>query len=163
MSKKFYLALITTCLLLITGCGSKGNSNSSFSISKEDNKTIELYINENLIKPNSGGKILSAHEVLGSDKEAGEIYVWTIVQEFINKGDGFEKTSGLSQPLVLKVEETDGSLKIFNHKAPRDGNDYPNDIKNLFPKEVRNKIANFNNQKLIEELDDKYLDNSSKN
>jgi hypothetical protein len=86
-----------------------------------------------------------------------------MIHEIIKRGDSFEISSGLSQPFVLEVEEKGGELKIVNHKSPRDGNDYPKDIKKLFPKEVRIKLANFNNERLIEELDKKCMDSLSKN
>lgn len=155
------MLLIMFFLLMIIACESKAKPSIPFLITKEDNQTINSYINENLSKPNSGGEIYSVHEILGSDKEAGEIYIWTILQEVYKNGDHFKSTSGLSLPIVLHVEEGKEGLKIVNYNSPRDGSDYPKDIKKLFPKDVRNKIYKHKNEELIKEFDDKYINRNS--
>jgi len=112
---------------------------------------ITTYLDENLLLPNFGGKVFTAHEILGAKAE--EIYVWAYAQEFYKQNNALEKGTGLSCPAVLTIDSQDGKeVKIVDHKLPRDGSFYSQDIKTMFPKKVQDAIFNINQGQTIPEL-----------
>jgi hypothetical protein len=62
----------------------------------------------------------------------------------------------MSAPLVLKVKLEQSSLKVINHSLPRDGSNYADDIRKMFPENIQNKIFEYPSKhinKLIQELE----------
>ena len=57
-------------VLLLAGC----SLNST--VTEEDGQEIERYISQEVMSPNFGGDIFSAHEILATNEEKGEIYLW---------------------------------------------------------------------------------------
>jgi len=112
---------------------------------------ITTYLDENLVAPNFGGKVFTAYEILGAKAE--EIYVWAYAQEFYKENNALEKGTGLSCPVVLTVDSQDEKeVNIIDHKVPRDGSFYSQDIKTLFPKKVQDAIFNIHQGQTIPEL-----------
>jgi hypothetical protein len=110
---------------------------------------VTSYLDDNLLSPGFGGKVLTAHRVLGSNSE--EVYVWVYAQEFYD--DFREKGTGLSGPVVLTISSQDEEeIKIIDHRLPRDGSYYPQDIKAMFPKKVQEAIFSVQQGQLIQEL-----------
>ncbi len=112
---------------------------------------VILVNDENLVAPNFGGKVFTAHEILGAKAE--EIYVWAYAQEFYKENNALEKGTGLSCPVVLTVDSQDEKeVNIIDHKMPRDGSFCSQDIKTLFPKKVQDAIFNIHQGQTIPEL-----------
>jgi hypothetical protein len=112
---------------------------------------ITTYLNDNLLLPEFGGKVFTAHEILGANAE--EIYVWAYAQEFYQQNNVLEKGTGLSCPTVLTIDSQDEQeVKIIDHKLPRDGSFYPQDIRTMFPKEIQDIIFSIQQGETIPEL-----------
>lgn len=165
MNNKFKIGILFA-LLLVLIAGYQGVRYSilsaKVSISHNDKKAIENYLNKELSKPSFGGKNFSAFEVLGKDKVSGDIYIWAIIQEYYKENNNIEQGTGILVPLVLEVTQKEGSLKIINHKYPRDGSYYVDDIKNIFPISISYKVLNYpqnHTDKLINEIENKLKNN----
>lgn len=150
--KYFFLFLVA--VLLITGCSNQSKG-EPYTLSIKDNENINSYLEVNLIKPIKEGEINSVFEVLGSNKNRDEVYVWALLEEVYVEGGAVKHTSGLSLPLVLEVEEWNGEIMVKKHKAPRDGEKFNSDINKLFPKNVRETISTFDRGYLEKQLEDK--------
>lgn len=126
-------------LLFLAGC----SQSTAITISDENHQEIEKYLRDEVMDPNFGGKNFSAYEVLGSDQDKGEIYIWAFIQEYYEEGNGIEEGTGMSVPMVLKLDQSQNSFKVLSHTLPRDGNYYAEDIKDLFPKKAEKKIFDY--------------------
>ncbi|MCM3666586.1 hypothetical protein M3204_19375 [Mesobacillus subterraneus] len=116
-------------ILLLAGCSQSG----SIAVTEKDKQEIERYIRQEVMSPNFGGEIFSAYEILGSDENKGELYLWALIQEYYKEGTGIEQGTGMSVPMVLKIDQSKDSFEVISHTLPRDGSLYAEDIKNLFP------------------------------
>ncbi|MBT2694244.1 hypothetical protein [Bacillus sp. ISL-55] len=123
--KKQVLSLIVMFLLL-AGC-------SNMAVSEEDEQEIERYISQEVMDPNFGGEIFNAYEILATNEEKGEIYLWALIEEYYKEGAEVEHGSGMSVPMVLKVDRSEGTFKVTGHTLPRDGSFYADDVKAMFP------------------------------
>ncbi|CAM4025684.1 hypothetical protein [Mesobacillus thioparans] len=120
-------------ILLILLVAGYARSSSSISLSAENQQEIERYIREEVMSPNFDGEIFTAYEILGSNEKKGELYIWALIQEYYKDGSKMEQGTGMSVPMVLKIDQTEGSLQVISHTIPRDGSYYANDIKDMFP------------------------------
>lgn len=116
-------------ILLLAGCSQSG----SITVSEKDKREIDKYIRQEVMSPNFGGEVFSAYEILDSDRKKGELYIWALIQEYYKEGTGIEQGTGMSVPMVLKIERTGDSLTVLSHTLPRDGSFYAEDIKDMFP------------------------------
>jgi hypothetical protein len=116
-------------ILLLAGCSQPG----SISVTEKDKQEIERYIRQEVMSPNFGGEVFSAYEILDSDRKKGELYIWALIQEYYKEDTGIEQGTGMSVPMVLKIDESKDSLKVLSHTLPRDGSFYAEDIKSMFP------------------------------
>ncbi|QFT87702.1 hypothetical protein FIU87_03470 [Bacillus sp. THAF10] len=126
-----------------------------------DEQVIEKYLSEEMMNPNSGGKIFVAYEILATDKNEGEIYLWALIEEYYKKGEFIGQGSGMSVPVVLTLSENDDSMEIKSHSLPSDGSFYEKSIKEMFPKKIHQKIFGYPSNhigELIEEMDNKVKD-----
>ncbi|RHW36008.1 hypothetical protein D1B31_18135 [Neobacillus notoginsengisoli] len=141
-------------LLLFTGCSK--NQGEPYSLSDKDRENINSYLELNFFNPRlKNGKIISVFDVLGSNKNQNEIYVWILIEEVYIEGGQVKRTTGLSQPLVIKVEEENGEIIVKGNKSPRDGEKFNSDINNLFPVKIREIISTYNKEHLEKQLEDK--------
>lgn len=145
------LPLMLFPLLLATGC-QHVVSMDNYALTKADQNSIETYLAEEIIKPAYGGKIFSAHRVLLSDRQEGKIYLWAFIQEYYREIGELQKGTGVSVPVVLNVAEENNSLKIRGHLLPGNGNQFPEDIDRLFPKQIRKQILDYPLTEGIHEL-----------
>ncbi|MDZ5253619.1 hypothetical protein [Clostridium sp. LIBA-8841] len=131
VSKKVVLMMILLiCTVSFIGCGR--NSEDNLKITEADNGIIREYIDNktgNKIVVNEG-HVYSAFKVLGTDKN--EIYLWVLKENSVG--------SGGSMPVLLKASRVNGELSITDFKIPRDGEEYVEDIKEMFPRYVRKQI-----------------------
>jgi hypothetical protein len=122
-----------------------------YSITNQDLASIETYLNQYILELSTNdGEIHSAYELLGNDFSKKELYIWALSVE-ISPGET-QSTSGVSAPLLLKIEQKDNRLHIVDHRFPSDGTLYNRDIKRMFPEEVQEKIWSFNSSKLWDEI-----------
>ena len=131
-------------------------SGNSFSLSNGDQEVINRYLNEEVMDPNFGGEVFSVYEVLQSNRDAGEIYIWALIEEYYETDTGLEPGTGMSVPMVLHVEQNGDLFEITNHTSPRDGSYYPEDIKTLFPRRIQSKINDYpskNMEGLVDEME----------
>ncbi|MDF2606362.1 MAG: hypothetical protein K0S34_552 [Bacillales bacterium] len=117
--------------------------NKTISVSDNELLVIEDYLNNNILKPQFGGKVICSFEILGSNKDNGEIYLWALTKEYYMDGNNLVMGTGSSGPIILDVEKLDKQLKVNGHLKPRDGRYYSEDIKKLFPVLIHNKIYNY--------------------
>lgn len=122
-----------------------------YSITNQDLASMETYLNQYILELSTNdGEIHSAYELFGSDFSKKELYIWALSVE-ISPGET-QSTSGVSAPLLLKIEQKDNRLHIVDHRFPSDGTLYNRDIKRMFPEEVQEKIWSFNSSKLWDEI-----------
>lgn len=147
MKRSFILGMIG--LLLLTGC-------SNSAVTEEDRMEIERYISQEVMDPNFGGEVFNAYEILATNGEKGEIYLWALIEEYYKEGAEVEQGSGMSVPMVLKVDRSEGAFKVISHTLPRDGSFYADDIKEMFPYFAEIKALDYPSihiKKLIEEVE----------
>ncbi|WNF38379.1 hypothetical protein RJD24_08145 [Bacillaceae bacterium IKA-2] len=164
--KKLLLGILFIMIILIgmyfltTTGDSKISENNAISVIEE--QVVENYLTEEVMNSNFGGEIFVAYEILETNKNKGEIYLWALIEKYYKKGKNTEMGSGMSVPIVLSVSEHNDSLEILSHSLPRDGSYYSEDIKELFPKKIQDKILGYSSNHigdLIEELENKVKEN----
>lgn len=133
-------------------------SSNSLKVTKDDEKIILEYLDTktNDILAPLGEKMYSAFVVLGTDNN--KIYIFMLKKDFIKHGNEMISNGGVSTPVVLSVETSDGKIKITGHKFPRDGEEGSRDAKRLFPRNVRSyldKIRNSGSNQLQEAIDNR--------
>lgn len=142
-------------LLLLWACDDSYTSeHSNYNISNQEIGSIKEYINNHLIKPIKEGEVHSAIEILGSNTTNKEIYIWVIAQEFYLEGGSQKRTSGVSLPVVLEVRKEENEFQVLNHKTPGEGNEYLTDVEKMFPKEIRERIKDYDTTELTKRLED---------
>jgi hypothetical protein len=154
--------IILTGMYFLTTAGDSTTSENN-AISVIDEQVVEKYLSEEVMNSNFGGEIFVAYEILETDKNEGEIYLWALIQEYYEEGEALETGSGMSVPIVLSVSvHNNDSLEISSHSLPRDGSYYSEDIKEMFPKKIQNKILGYSSNHigdLIEEMENKVKEN----
>lgn len=147
--KKGIFFIFLLLMMIVLGGSSQvlKNSSNSLSITKDDEKEILKYLDTktNDILAPTNGKVYSAFYILGTDND--KIYTWVIKKEEIIR-------SSVSLPVVLNVETINGKIKVISHKFPRDGHDGAEDIKKLFPENVRHIMYDKNHNERIIQLQD---------
>ena len=101
--------------------------------------------------------MFTTYEILGTDLNAAEVYLWALIEEYYQEGGNLEQGTGMSVPMVLHAEKNTQSFKILKHTLPGDGSNYIDDIKTMFPSKLHNKIVDYDVNhisKLIEEMED---------
>lgn len=113
---------------------------------------VKTYLEKNILKPSFGGEIFCNFEFLGEENNSNiHFYVWALCQEYYLKGSGIREGTGVSEPVALTLKRENDTYKVISHKEPEDGSFYPESIKRIFPKSVRqNKMfsndVNYHNQ-----------------
>ena len=114
-----------------------------------------------VMSPNFNGKVFCAFEILDTNASVGEIYLWALMEEYYKEGSIVQLGSGMSVPIVLNVSVDQQSMTIIDHSLPGDGSDYGDDVRELFPSNVHNKIFEYSSKhisKLIDEVEIKVKD-----
>ncbi|WP_026690117.1 hypothetical protein [Alteribacter aurantiacus] len=140
------LSLLFVAILLV-GCSTR----ESIPLSMEDEKAVENYLSETVMFRSNDGTVESTFKVLGSDKSRGEIYLWAHMNEYYEDGNDRFQGGGWSLPVVLFVNVNEQNIYIKGYDVPGDGSEYSEGIKNLFPKDLHNRIFRFPESE-IEEL-----------
>ncbi|TCI53032.1 hypothetical protein EVJ24_10935 [Exiguobacterium sp. SH1S21] len=94
-----------------------------------------------VMEPNFGGDVWTTFKILDTNTPKNEVYVWALIQEYVQEGNRFDQGSGMSVPLVLYLDDKDESFTIQGHRLPRDGSYYPTDLWTLFLVHVQVSIS----------------------
>jgi hypothetical protein len=135
MGKRVTAFIVMICAILFVGCGDaqRGSIND-----KQLPSQIDSYLSKHIVVASSGGKVFSAHKLLGQDKNGSmlQLYVWAFCQEYYVKNDKLGKGSGMSLPVAFTLEKHNASYRIISHKVPGDGTLYAKDLQKMFPSRV---------------------------
>lgn len=85
------------------------------------------------MSPNFGGDVYASYQILGTSTTRQEVYVWALLQEYYPHDQEFERGTGMSAPIVLRIDQPGGVFRVIHHELPRDGSYYPSDLYRLFP------------------------------
>jgi len=71
-----------------------------------------------------------------------EIYLWVRCSEFVFENGALKEESGISGPvkLIYPLELSYFDYTEFSYVVPRDGSFYGDDLKEIFPKEIREEM-----------------------
>ena len=114
------------------------------------NVNIEKYLDTQVMQPGFGGRIFSAFKIFS--EEDNKVFLWAFLQEYYENDSKIMMGSGWSVPMVLEIERNTGWITIKGHKTPRDGEQYAQDIKKVFPKNIRTQIFTFPGSDEMQEL-----------
>jgi len=105
----------------------------------EVKKQIENYLDAKVITANFGGKVFCSYKFLGAlgIEDRDEAYIWTLCEEYYLKDGALTQGTGASLPMAIVFKRGE----IIEHKEPRDGSLYSQDIKSIFPADVQKKIS----------------------
>ena len=93
------------------------------------------------------------------EKSSGNyyIYAWVIESTYAFDAGVLSEQSGSSYPCRFELLSENNAFKIVNVNIPRDGSYYGEDIKELFPKYLREKIYNVYDDGTVNKLGDTIL------
>jgi hypothetical protein len=107
---------------------------------KKGTQNIDLYLVQRLAYRTYGGMVFCSHDVLGAEEEEARIlgYVWALCQEYYRGRDGsVQKGARASTPVMLILNPNEGSITVMSHQVPREGMQYAEDVRNMFPAAVQ--------------------------
>lgn len=134
----FWTITIVASLYAVTTGESFVSMSQSVSVNHQE---MERYLTTEVMKPNFGGDVWTSYQILDTNTTKNEVYVWALIQEYVQEGDRFEQGSGMSVPLVLYLDDDDETFTIQGHRTPRDGSYYPTDLWTMFPVHVQLAIS----------------------
>ena len=120
--------------------------------------SIENYIvaNGDEHKRNDNSKTFVSMRIFLIDEKEKDnlyyVYAWVLEECFYVENDEIMNESGSSIPYKFVVEKINDKFEVIDSRIPRDGSYYPKDIKNIFPKSVRNEIEKVHQDGTIERL-----------
>lgn len=80
------------------------------------------------------------------------VYAWVLEEKYYLENNNIKQDSSSSIPYMFVVEHINDEYKVTDSRIPRDGTYYAEDMKNIFPRSVRNNIAEIHNDGTIEKL-----------
>lgn len=80
------------------------------------------------------------------------IYAWVLDEKYYLENDEIKQDSSSSIPYKFVVKSVDGKFSVTDSRIPRDGSDYSVDMKNIFPRSVRNDMDEVHTDGTIEKL-----------
>jgi len=81
------------------------------------------------------------------------VYAWGLGKKYYLENGEIVENSSLSIPFKFVVEKKDDDFVVKDSRIPRNGSYYYEDMKNIFPKSVRNDISNVYKDGTIERLE----------
>ncbi len=81
------------------------------------------------------------------------VYAWVLEEKYYLENNEIKQDSSSSIPYMFVVEHTNDEYKVTDSRIPRDGNYYAEDMKNIFPRSVRNDMDEVYNDGTIEKLE----------
>lgn len=86
-------------------------------------------------------------------KKLYNVYIWSLEGSYYLEDDEIKQYSGLSMPYKFVISRDGDNYKVENVRYPRDGTDYPIDIREIFPKSVERQIWKVHEDGTIERLE----------
>lgn len=144
MKSKFILIIIL--FLFASGIGiylnNKEDNNKKdqaleYKEELSENQLIENYLNGNVLKPEYSGNVFCVYHKYGSEEKNDEVYyyLWTYCEEYYRKNSKIIMGSGVSMPVKLIAVKNNDKIQINGFDKPKDGEEYPKSIKEMFPDE----------------------------
>lgn len=90
-------------------------------------------------------------EEIEKDKKYN-LYAWVLEGKYYLENGEIKQDSGSSIPHKFVVEKIDGVFKVIDYKIPRDGSYYVNDMKTIFPREVKRSMDDVHSDGTIKRL-----------
>ncbi len=81
------------------------------------------------------------------------VYAWVLEETYYLENNEIKQDSGSSIPYKFVVEHINDEYKVTDSRIPRDGSYYVEDMKNIFPRSVRNDMDEVHNDGTIEKLE----------
>ena len=81
-----------------------------------------------------------------------EIYAWVLEEKNYLENNEIKEDSSSSIPYKFVVKKVEDNFIVVDSRIPRDGSYYADDMKNIFPKSVRNDMKNVYTDGTIERL-----------
>ena len=82
------------------------------------------------------------------------VYAWILEESYYKQGEELLVSTGSSIPYKFEISKEDNNYEVSNYRIPRDGSYYTEDMKDMFPTDVYNKISKVHSDGTIEELKD---------
>lgn len=132
------------------------------------NRYLEEAITEYLLseknfswKTKEGSHNLCVVENLDPEKELFPLFLWSYCAEYIMENQELKTISGSSLPIKINYpnELSYYDINKFSHETPRDGADYAEDVKTIFPEDVQEKIFQHDIRPLIDKAETYALTN----
>lgn len=143
--------LFATSIIIIVLAISK-NTVSDTEFVELNSLQINEYLEQNVYNQWSRSKrepeykTFCSHYVLGSDDS--HIYLYSAGTDACYKNGAVEITNGAQMPVVLNVKRNGDKVKITGYGCPKDGGEYTNSLKRIFPEEFIDKISALTNDDL---------------
>ena len=80
------------------------------------------------------------------------VYAWILEEKYYLENNKIKQDSGSSIPYKFVIEQNGDEFKVIDSRIPRDGSYYVIDMKNIFPKSVRNDMEKVHIDGTIERL-----------
>lgn len=80
------------------------------------------------------------------------VYAWVLEETYYLENNEIKQDSGSSIPYKFVVELVSNEYKVTDSRIPRDGSYYAEDMKNIFPRSVRNDMDEVYNDGTLEKL-----------
>lgn len=82
------------------------------------------------------------------------VYAWILEESYYKQGEELLVSTGSSIPYKFEISKEDNNYEVSNYRIPRDGSYYNEDMKDMFPTDVYNKISKVHSDGTIEKLKD---------
>ncbi|MGB3757716.1 MAG: hypothetical protein WBA07_15280 [Rivularia sp. (in: cyanobacteria)] len=171
MNKSLRLKVISSLILqlgitlVLSSCQQLDRAESeSTQVNQNTQREIKLVI-ENYIQTEKfikdffswtsiNGKVFCSYHYLGADqknKNTINAYLWLLCDEYNSK---LKTGSGTRVPIVTMLKKQVNNYQVIDHRYPGNGSFYQQDIKKLFPADIRSQIFRFNSEqpKIINNL-----------
>lgn len=144
--KRSVILVLITVLGVLVGCqvpGQTGTTTTKPSKLSIPSDAVDAYLALQLLHTSFGGNVICAHDILGSERkgDAVELYLWALCEEFYCDQQRLEQGSGVSLPVAVEGERQDTGAWSLEHRTPRDGADYGQDIGTIFPRRILSQIT----------------------
>ncbi|KKQ50594.1 MAG: hypothetical protein US95_C0001G0026 [Candidatus Woesebacteria bacterium GW2011_GWB1_38_5] len=106
---------------------------------KEIQKQVFYTMPLEVLKPQFGGKVFCASEIFGFNVDPEDlildVYLWGYCEEYYIKGETITLGTGVSEPIKLAFKNDGKRLTFDSVITPKDGDEYENSIRVIFPEE----------------------------
>ena len=111
---------------------------------------------DNEYKKNENEKTFVSMKIyLTEEKEENSIYniyAWILQKKYYLESNEIKQNSSSSIPYKFVIEKKDDKYNVVDSRIPRDGSYYEDDLKNIFPRDVRNDMEKNEIDGTIEQL-----------